>query len=179
MQTMPVNTIILPLFCAALPVAIAMLVPRRAQGPGRSRTHNSAARRDSDRFLLTLFIISPTLGTIVATWRGLKRIQMHWIDELTLKDRAFALHDRQSSNTHPQCRICGFGTLQILGDSVLKENALLARHLWRSDDGAPIEKLNPQDRRCNRPGCGAIALTPRSAFRTKGANRAKEMSASL
>jgi hypothetical protein len=100
---------------------------------------------DDQTSLLTLFILSPTAGTVVAAWRGVKLLVLRYRERLLLETRALGLHSRGYAQIHRRCPECGFGALRTLGD-----------HAFRPRIVAPAG-FGPHDLRCDRPGCHHLA----------------------
>ena len=114
---------------------------------------------DSPTSLLTIFLLSPTIGTIVATWRGIQRIRANWSERRTLETRAATLRARPYAHVLPSCAACGFGALRVVGDRPLRAQAqpayaqpAYAQPAWAQ----PWHRHSPRDLRCDRPGCHRI-----------------------
>lgn len=120
---------------------------------GRTRRGGSASHTS----LLALFILSPTAGTVVALWRGVRTLITRHREHRALEGRALALRHRayaQVPHAHAafHCPACGFGVLRILGDARAREFHL------RHETARLIRVPQPHDLRCDRPGCHHIAM---------------------
>ena len=121
-------------------------MPRSATIKLTGRTPGRPAQEEEQTALLTLFILSPTIGTIVATWRGVKLVIARYRERLVLETRALGLHSRGYAQVHRRCPECGFGALRTLGD-----------HAFRPQRDKSHAGFGPHDLRCDRPGCHHIA----------------------
>ena len=98
--------------------------------------------------LLALFILSPTAGTVVVAWRGVKLLIARHRERRALEGRALGLRHRPYVQTCHPCPSCGFGVLRMLGDT-----AMLGTRPRSSQPSRP----HPLDLRCDRPGCHHLA----------------------
>ena len=117
--------------------------------PDKTTKSSRREELDSPASLLTIFLLSPTVGTIVAAWRGIQRLRAGWAERHTLETRAATLRIRPYAQVLPSCAACGFGVLRVVGDGSLRAQALPAY-------AQPRHRHNPRDLRCDRPGCHHI-----------------------
>jgi len=117
--------------------------------PDKATRSSRRQELDSQASLLTIFLLSPTVGTFVAAWRGIQRLRAGWAERHALEHRAVAVRARAYAHVLPRCAACGFGTLRVVGDGPLRLQALPAYAHAR-------HKHSPRDLRCDRPGCHHI-----------------------
>lgn len=118
----------------------------------RGRTRHLASLGHTS--LLVLFILSPTAGTVVAVWRGVRRLIARQREHRALEGRALGLRHRPYAHVVHHCPACGFGELRVLGEARVRE---LHRRPGPAGHARPPR---PQDLRCDRPGCHHIAARP-------------------
>lgn len=127
-----------------------------AGGMGGARGRTRRREAPSHTSLLALFILSPTAGTVVVVWRGMKALLARYRERHALEGRALGLrHRAYAPVVHPHvayhCPACGFGVLGVLGDARVRE------FLRRPGPRGHARQPQPHDLRCDRPGCHHIA----------------------